>query len=217
MVVAYITIMGYTIDDGHTSKVPQLTLYWLKAYVCPWVAGADDGLRPLLGFGFCVCITGPIFTLEIARNGYLDRMIDLSSSRRQAIQRPLFSPEHLAERTPVWVALSELWLDTELGPLEWDMIARVLAASPYSEPELAAIHHFEVAPVLWTNLCNVAGEWAGFDETWLQNACAVQAARRSLSGLNAYLLARIIRYFTHADWQAVMERVKVLRSTPIEP
>lgn len=133
------------------------------------------------------------------------------------IQRPLFLPERLGERTPVWLALSALWLDTELGPLEWGGMAQVLAVSPYSEQELVAIHHFEVAPVLWPNLCHVAGEWAGFDEAWLQKACAEQAARRSVSGLRYGLLKWAIRYFTHTDWQAVMERVKALRTAPVAP
>lgn len=72
------------------------------------------------------------------------------------------------ERAPVWTALSELFLDTELQESDHERIARVLADSPYSEEKLSEILRFEVTPVLKGNLLSIAGEWAGFDEDWLR-------------------------------------------------
>jgi hypothetical protein len=132
------------------------------------------------------------------------------------MQRPPFLPAHLADRLPVWQALSELWLDTELSPSEWEQIARTLADSPYSEAEIAAIHYFEVAPVLWPNLCQVAGKWAGFDRTWLQQACARQASERAFPAWKYALTAWLTRTFTHTDWQAVQDRLQQLRSAHTE-
>ena len=71
-------------------------------------------------------------------------------------------------RLPVWTALSELFLDTELQEDDHRRIAAVLAASPYTAKELDEILRCEVTPVLKPNLLCVAGEWAGFDQSWLQ-------------------------------------------------
>jgi hypothetical protein len=38
----------------------------------------------------------------------------------------------LQSRAPVWEALSDFWLDTELVDFEFDYIARVISDSPYS-------------------------------------------------------------------------------------
>lgn len=69
-------------------------------------------------------------------------------------------------RHPVWLALSDLFLDTDTR-LSFPYIARTLAASPFSDDELEAIFQNEVAPAVEFNLFDIAGEWAGFDETWL--------------------------------------------------
>jgi hypothetical protein len=68
------------------------------------------------------------------------------------------SRDHHDARIPVWVALSALYLDTEVSACH-DAIAATLAASPYSLDELH--------PALYPNLLSVAGEWAGFDDAWL--------------------------------------------------
>ena len=65
-------------------------------------------------------------------------------------------------------ALSDLFLDTELQPEDHQRIARVLAASGYSEAELEQILRSEVGPVLLPNLLSIAGNWAGFDLGWLE-------------------------------------------------
>lgn len=69
-------------------------------------------------------------------------------------------------RHPVWIALSDLFLDTDTR-LSFPYIARTLAESPFPDDELEAIFQNEVAPAVEANLFSIAGEWAGFDEQWL--------------------------------------------------
>lgn len=88
------------------------------------------------------------------------------------------TPEQLEQRRPVWRALSELWLDTELRETDRMRLAEVLANSAFDERELRAIHEGEVAPALAANLDSVAGEWGGFDPKWLEERCAEAAERR---------------------------------------
>jgi hypothetical protein len=74
----------------------------------------------------------------------------------------------LANRRPVWLALSALYLDTEQTPAMRDADASRLARSPYTLDELRTILTEEVHPACAANLLSPAGEWAGFDEDWLQ-------------------------------------------------
>jgi hypothetical protein len=74
----------------------------------------------------------------------------------------------IVDRLPVWEALSDFFLDTELQESDYQRISEVLASSPYSIQDIEDILRFEVYPVLIWNLRSVAGEWAGFDRAWLQ-------------------------------------------------
>jgi hypothetical protein len=76
------------------------------------------------------------------------------------------APHNLDARIPIWIALSDLYLDTDVT-LSHDHIVRTLAASPYPLEELHEMLMYDVHPALYPNLMSVAGEWAGFDETWL--------------------------------------------------
>jgi hypothetical protein len=78
------------------------------------------------------------------------------------------TPVNIVTRRPVWEALSTFFLDTDIS-LSRDYRARILAVSPYSLSELDAILADEVFPVCRWNLLTVAGEWAGFDEQWLDS------------------------------------------------
>lgn len=78
------------------------------------------------------------------------------------------TPEELARRRPIWVALSELFLDTELSEATCRAIARDVRASEYSPEEIQRILWDEVYPVLEANLREPAGVWDGFDTTWLE-------------------------------------------------
>lgn len=66
----------------------------------------------------------------------------------------------------VWIALSDLFLDTDTR-LSFPYIAHALAASPFADDELESIFQNEVAPAVEFNLFDIAGEWAGFNESWL--------------------------------------------------
>ncbi len=87
----------------------------------------------------------------------------------------LASSNDLDARIPVWVALSELYLDTDVS-MAYDFIVRTLAASPYSIDQLHEILRFEMHPALYHNLMHATGEWAGFDEPWL--IARINAVRR---------------------------------------
>jgi hypothetical protein len=76
--------------------------------------------------------------------------------------------QDLANRRPVWEALSELFLDTEVSPDVRAALASTLAQSPYSVAELRGILFDEVYPVCIANLLSVAGVWTRFDPDWLQ-------------------------------------------------
>ncbi|MCD6048688.1 MAG: hypothetical protein K0Q55_91 [Verrucomicrobia bacterium] len=87
-------------------------------------------------------------------------------------------PETIRARLPVWDALSEFFLDTELDPEDHQRIAAVLARSPYSETELWEILRFEVYPPCHPNLLCVAGEWGTFGQAWLMERVAPLCGHR---------------------------------------
>lgn len=76
----------------------------------------------------------------------------------------------LGRRRLAWGALSELYLDTELGALDHRRISRELRKSQYSVGELEQILYLELHPLLRRNLLSVAGEWACFDLDWIQSS-----------------------------------------------
>jgi hypothetical protein len=76
--------------------------------------------------------------------------------------------EDLDRRRPIWSALSDLFLDTELtnGVLTW--IGKQVIASGYSPAEVQSILWNEVFPVLEANLRSPAGVWEGYELDWLE-------------------------------------------------
>lgn len=113
----------------------------------------------------------------------------------------------LPERRAPWLALSELFLDTELQETDLRFIARTLAASGHSLSQLEETLWAEVAPVVGWNLLSVAGVWEGFDPAWLEERVSRGRQRgRLLGSLAARLSRRLWRSSIQADW----ERVKSL-------
>lgn len=87
------------------------------------------------------------------------------------------SAAELARRKPVWLALSEFYLDTELQPADFRRIRAVFNQSGYAEREIRQIDYEEVGPVLYGNLLSMAGEWARFDEAAVLAAVRKQAIK----------------------------------------
>ena len=120
------------------------------------------------------------------------------------------SPEQdLANRLPVWTALSEIYLDTELSPDQLELLAKTLAASPYSRDELEHILLAELHPVLAMNLLAVAGVWAGFDAGWLQARILARSGARFRWPTRLFPLRKSIR----TSVRPVLVRVDELRQS----
>lgn len=110
-----------------------------------------------------------------------------------------------AARIPVWIALSGLYLDTEVEHFH-DAIAATLAASPFDLDELHAMLMRDVHPVLFTNLMAPAGVWDGFDEAWLVERIRARGGRRCRG------IAQWFRSDIDAQWAAIAAKVGALRT-----
>ncbi|MEZ5399845.1 MAG: hypothetical protein R2729_09245 [Bryobacteraceae bacterium] len=110
----------------------------------------------------------------------------------------------LERRRPVWIALAELFLDTDVR-LWYVGIVRVLAESPYTVEELGRILRDEVTPALQSNLMQVAGEWAGFDDEWVVAEITRKLDRR-LKVPNVVDMSE--------DWAALAELIGRVRGLP---
>ncbi len=86
---------------------------------------------------------------------------------------------NIEERKPIWIALSDFYLDTELQESDFRHIAFKIIESPYSLEKVKKINKYEIFPVLQLNLMSVAGEWAGFDEEWLINSINESLSKRN--------------------------------------
>lgn len=113
---------------------------------------------------------------------------------------------HAAQRRAVWLALSELYLDTDVSLL-YPSIAAALARSPYSDAELWNILRHEVHPVVGPNLRSVAGVWDGFDEAWL--ADAIERRLRRPGWLR--VLGGLFYAYPREQWGALAPQVRALR------
>ena len=115
----------------------------------------------------------------------------------------------LANRRPVWEALSDLFLDTDVSPSRaWR--ASLLAASPYSVEELERILINEVYPICKYNLISVAGEWTGFDQAWLEGRI-LRRLSSPMRALHAINLGRLIVPLL-SEWRATKEGVASARN-----
>ena len=94
----------------------------------------------------------------------------------------------IEQRFPLWVALSDTFLDTELTDDAYRRIAEAISASTFDEVEALAIYREDVAPAFAINLLATAGEWAGWDDQYIRER--VLEARTSLG---SRLLAKLLK------------------------
>jgi hypothetical protein len=131
-----------------------------------------------------------------------------------------FDDQQIANRKPIWTALSELWLDTELSAQDLERIARVLAASGFSIEELRHIYLAEVAPVVSPNLLGVAGQWASFDVDWLcsQILRNLKDRPRRTRFWGRFPPTRwLMLHATEKHWNQLVELVRKIRADKRDP
>jgi hypothetical protein len=120
--------------------------------------------------------------------------------------------DDLDTRIPVWTALSDLYLDTDVT-LSHDHIVRMLAASPYSLDELHEMLMYDVHPALYPNLLSMAGEWAGFDEAWLvERILAVRAQPRWRRRFTQWFVRDI-----GVQWRMLAPMIQAARGVAAQP
>ena len=110
-------------------------------------------------------------------------------------------------RITAWLALSELFLDTEHDDGDIARIGAALAGTGLDVDTLEKIYESEVAPVCWRNLCAVpGGAWAGFDREWLVQAITAHRKETHLVEYVPILRRLQIRRHTKLsrdDWERV--------------
>lgn len=114
----------------------------------------------------------------------------------------------LDARRPVWLALSDLYLDTEYRSFV-RVAARELALSTYTPDELRAILFDEVHPILAHNLCVTTGVWERFDQAWL--ADCILAQQRRPRWLRAR--GRCLRRYAILLWRLLEPRIERARAS----
>lgn len=127
---------------------------------------------------------------------------------RPSTMETLSNPE-LENRRPVWVVLSELFLDTTLDGHDIERIAETLARSPYTLDELDRILLWEVYPACRANLVSIAGEWSGFDPDWLESKIC-----RPLSGTSRAWVGTVGRLgrWSSTTWRRIKKAIASARA-----
>ncbi len=107
------------------------------------------------------------------------------------------------EREVIWLALSNIYLDTELQESDFRILAREIKVTNLALEEVVKINKLEVYPVLYINLLTSVGVWTGFDEEWffdsIQKVLGAKANSKRLIAMIFYRLHQkmFTRIFTH--------------------
>ncbi len=118
----------------------------------------------------------------------------------------MYSAEEIDRRAPVWHALSELFLDTELDQSDLGVIAEKIRAAGFSADQAEEVLCREVAPVFWTNLLQVAGEWEPWSEQQVRELVCNRLQPRSwVTGWFHDLKSRRQMAVVRSEWLGVRE------------
>ena len=119
------------------------------------------------------------------------------------MSEPLTEDSIEARQRMARLAISELFLDTELDQNDFARLRDVLKASRLTVAELDRIYYKELAPMLYGNLETTAGEWSGFDPEWIEREISKQAGQRIIEKVP--LLNRVWQHWitrtTREEWQ----------------
>ena len=122
---------------------------------------------------------------------------------------------NIEQRRPIWTALSEFYLDTELQDSDFRQIAFTILESPYSLEEVKAINKYEVFPILQANLLSTAGEWAGFDENWLVDKITSRLNNKTkLTDIGVELRYQTFKWMCKGYWQKLEKIYNDIKINP---
>ena len=113
----------------------------------------------------------------------------------------MLSESETERRLRVWHALSDVFLDTELQPHDYQWIASILEGSGYSQAELRAILEDEVAPAFVGNLFSVAGEWTSWSKREVRQIM-LRSLRRGFPPLR-WMKKRLAQRIVAEEWQKI--------------
>lgn len=116
----------------------------------------------------------------------------------------------LIQREIIWNAFSYFYLDRELKDKDYEYISNILIGTTIDLKVLKEIDLYEVFPSLYLNLRSSAGEWAGFDATWLNEKCLANYKKR-VSSRSFRVFTQMknkIFYLMRSDhWQEIEKRI----------
>ncbi|MDE1463709.1 DUF7079 family protein [Spartinivicinus poritis] len=111
-----------------------------------------------------------------------------------------------------WSIISELFLDNQLRVLDLKHIANELFKTSFTEKELNEMYYYDVAPICFMNLQNVAGEWEGFDKEWLFSEIQKNRNKNQIIfRLKCKLMRKLYSPLTLEQWAKVLEKLRELR------
>ncbi len=130
------------------------------------------------------------------------------------MSEPLTEDSIEARQRMARLAISELFLDTELDQNDFARLRDVLKASRLTVAELDRIYYKELAPMLYGNLDTTAGEWSGFDPEWIEREISKQVGQRIIEKVP--LLNRVWQHWitrtTREEWQKLKWQLDQPRS-----
>ncbi len=119
--------------------------------------------------------------------------------------------EELKTRKIIWESISNFYLDTELDDKEYDYISKKLIETKIEIEELKLIDLYEVFPTLQMNLLSPAGEWAGFEPTWLNQKCLINYEKRISSKsyrVFTEMKNKLFFWMREKHWKEINKRIK---------
>jgi hypothetical protein len=122
----------------------------------------------------------------------------------------MLSAADVERRLPVWMAMSEIFLDTELDTADFARISNALRTAGYDSAELKDIFFQEVVPVLGHNLLSAVGEWAGWNSEDLRRLLLPRLQRkRRVRSRNWLFCLALGRHFFVNEWKKIDPRTSV--------
>lgn len=118
------------------------------------------------------------------------------------------SQEEVQKRIPLWLAISQLYIDNEVGEYDFNRIVGEILKNDFSFDEAEKILIEEVAPVCCWNLYATAGVWTAFDEEDLVNKILKNIYKQEVFPPYHWYIASVYSKFLTAkmiweDWEKV--------------